>query len=231
MWFSQRKDWSASVVLRTTVNKSETTHLSEGCPSQPPESKRTADIITVTLSLQPGTYLRSMTLTQLTRWLECQRDPGRSAPTDFVYNLAWVRRARSRWGVTRLCLSLLKCHVSGAQLGQQRMLVDELERCCPLTHGKEKEEERKKKKCLWLRNNYAVWPICPLKSTIGECVQSTLSLSGDPLTVTYLQRSLCSLWLFARYAVYTGVKIGVKVLYLQICVLEASTCAIGSSSS
>lgn len=33
-------------------------------------------------------------------------------------------------------LSLLKAHVSGAQLGQQRMLVDELEPCCLLTHRK-----------------------------------------------------------------------------------------------
>lgn len=53
------------------------------------------------------------------------------------------RSGDNGWG-----LSLVKHPVSRAELGQQRPLVGELERCCSLTHRKEKEKKRQEKKIL-----------------------------------------------------------------------------------
>lgn len=53
-----------------------------------------------------------------------------------------AQRGDSGWG-----LSLLKHPVSRAELGQQRPLVGELERCCSLTHtGKKRRKKKKQEK-------------------------------------------------------------------------------------
>lgn len=75
--------------------------------------------------------------------------------------------------------------MSGIQLGQQRMLVDELERCCSLTYRKEKEERERasERKLAFYSGIITLFDLfVPLNKPLAiECerVLSVLSLSGN----------------------------------------------------
>lgn len=74
----------------------------------------------------------------------------KASPTsEWIWFTSWTVCLRAQRGDSGWGLSLLKRPVSRAELGQQRLLVGELERCCSLTHtGKKRREKSSRRKSL-----------------------------------------------------------------------------------
>lgn len=131
MWVSVQSKQTL-ICICGPVNKSETARLLVRRPY--------GDIISVTAVL---TSLRHM-ITQLTRWIKCRWDPQLEL---FTSRPECVHGA-SRW----ITPGPPEVHESGAELGQQRMLVGELEQCC--CHTWQRKRGERGKMCSWLTNNY-----------------------------------------------------------------------------
>lgn len=124
--FTQPIDWKCTDSTQTS-----SLALCQWYPCQRGNPSKISDVHSINLMDQMSEFMdvsvqrpHPLGVDMFTSWLVCPQ----------------AQQGDSGWG-----LSLRRHPVSRAELGQQRLLVGELERCCPLTHRKEKEGKKQTK--------------------------------------------------------------------------------------